>query len=117
MTKKILITIRRDDVAPRFDLTSEVLIVSLDADGCVIGRKNLVMPSVSAEDLCHLILSEGVDMVICGGIENEYYQYLKWKKVRVIDSVIGPCERALELAKKGKLDDGAVLFNRKRLNR
>ena len=112
MMKRILITIQLDDVAPRFDLTSEVLIVTLDADGSATDRKNLVMPSVSAEDLCHFILTEGIDNVICGGIEDEYYQYLKWKKVRVIDSVIGPCDRALELAAKDELNEGAILLDR-----
>lgn len=113
MTGKALITIWLDDVAPRFDLASEVLIATLDSSGKVEKRKTLVLPSVSAEDLCKLILSENVELVICGGIENEYYQYLGWKKVQVIDSVIGPFERALELAATDSLKPGAILFERK----
>lgn len=110
MTGKTLITIWLDDVAPRFDLASEVLIATLDSRGKVEQRKTLVLPSVSAEYLCQLILSEDIETVICGGIENEYYQYLGWKKVRVIDSVIGPFERALELAGNDSLEAGAILF-------
>jgi hypothetical protein len=56
-----------------------------------------------------MILTEGITMVICGGIEEEYFQYLTWKKVRVIDSVIGPYDRALEFARGGKLEPGAIL--------
>jgi predicted Fe-Mo cluster-binding NifX family protein len=112
MSGKVLITIWLDDVAPRFDLASEVLIATLDSGGAVEKRKTLVLPSVSAEDLCKLILSEDIEVVICGGIENEYYQYLGWKKVQVIDSVIGPFERALELAGSNSLEPGAILFDR-----
>ncbi len=112
MTQKLLITIYRDDVAPRFDLTSEVLIATVDADGEIIDRKTLVLPAPSSEDLCQLILSENIRTVICGGIEQEFYEYLRWKKVEVIDSVIGPFERALELARGGRLKSGSILFDR-----
>ena len=109
MGEKLLITIWRDQVAPRFDLTSEVLVATVDATGEVLHSKTVVLPSVSAEDLCHLILTEGITKVICGGIEEEYFEYLSWKKVKVIDSVIGPYLQALELARVGKLEPGAIL--------
>ena len=109
MNEKLLITIWRDQVAPRFDLTSEVLIATLDSTGEVPHSKTVVLPTVSAEDLCHLILTEKITMVICGGIEEEYFQYLTWKKVKVIDSVIAPYDRALEFASDGRLEPGAIL--------
>jgi predicted Fe-Mo cluster-binding NifX family protein len=109
MNEKLLITIWRDQVAPRFDLTSEVLVATVDSTGEVVHCKTVVLPTVSAEDLCHMILTEGITMVICGGIEEEYFQYLTWKKVRVIDSVIAPYDRALEFARGGRLEPGAIL--------
>jgi predicted Fe-Mo cluster-binding NifX family protein len=56
-----------------------------------------------------MILTEGITTVICGGIEEEYFQYLTWKKVKVIDSVIAPYEQALELARAGRLEPRAIL--------
>jgi predicted Fe-Mo cluster-binding NifX family protein len=109
MNEKLLITIWRDQVAPRFDLTSEVLVATLDSTGEVLQCKTVILPTVSAEDLCHMILTEGINLVICGGIEDEYFQYLTWKKVKVIDSVIGPYDRALEIARGGRLETGAIL--------
>ena len=109
MNEKLLITIWRDQVAPRFDLTSEVLVVTVDSTGEVSKSKTVVLPTVSAEDLCHMILTEGITTVICGGIEEEYFQYLTWKRVKVIDSVIGSYDRALEFAGAGKLEPGAIL--------
>jgi hypothetical protein len=109
MNEKLLITIWRDQVAPRFDLTSEVLVATVDSTGEVLHTRTVVLPTVSAEDLCHMILTEGITAVVCGGIEEEYFQYLTWKKVRVIDSVIAPYDRALEFAKVGRLEPGAIL--------
>lgn len=97
MAHKILIPIQDVDVAPRFDLATEVLIVQLDEQGTPIRERTMVMPHPSAEDLCTLILSEGVDTVICNGIEDEYYQYLGWKKITVFDSVMERYRDALQV--------------------
>ena len=112
MAKKALITLSENDVAPRFDLTTEVLITTLGADGPVAEDKTIVLAHASPEDLCQLILNEGIDIVICGGIEEEFFEYLTWKKVQVLDSVMGPWERALTGLRTGRLQAGAILFDR-----
>ncbi len=109
--KKILITLLRNDVAPRFDLATDVLVARTDDSGRLLSRKTLVLPSGSGEQMCQLVLSEGADLVVTGGIENEYWQYLNWKGVSVADSVMGPYEKALELAAGGKLSADAILFH------
>lgn len=112
MGGKLLITLRENDVAPRFDLTTEVLLDSGGPAGDATGRKTLVLPRASAEELCHLILAEEVRTVVCGAIEEEYYQYLTWKKIAVIDSVMGPWEKALERYMEGCLQPGDILHHR-----
>ena len=107
---KILIALYGNDVAPRFDLATEVLIAVLAADGSLVDEKTVVLPQSSAEQLCHMSLTEGVQVVICGAIEDEYYQYLSWKKVQVLDSVIGPYDRVLARLRKGVLQSGDILF-------
>ena len=76
------------------------------------GRKTLVLPHASVEELCHLILAEEVRTVVCGAIEEEYCQYLTWKKITVIDSVMGPWEKALERYTEGCLQPGDILHQR-----
>jgi predicted Fe-Mo cluster-binding NifX family protein len=112
MTEKLLVTLSENDVAPRFDLTTEVLIASLEPDGAGARTRTVVLAHPSPEDLCQLILAEGIDVLICGGIEEEYYEYLTWKKVRVLDSVMGSWEQALARYKKGTLNPGAILVDR-----
>jgi len=109
-TKKILIPLFRDEVAPRFDLAGEALIVAVSEDGTVEGRQNLVLPNASADDLCDLVLSRDIDTVICGGIEEEYYHYLRWKRVDVLDAVAGTAEAALTRFLAGRLKSGDMLF-------
>ena len=98
MEKKILIPLFEDQVAPRFDLATEVFIVTIGTDEQITEKRTVVLPRASAEDLCHLILMEKIDTVICGGIEDEYYRFLKWKKVSVFDSVMGSYEEAVKFS-------------------
>ena len=109
---KILVSLDGNDVAPRFDLSTEVLIASVMDDGAVADERTLILPAASAEKLCHLILSEDVRTVVCGGIEEEHFQYLAWKKIAVLDSVMGPVDRLLERYAKGELRSGDILFDR-----
>ena len=111
--KKILISLYGNDVAPRFDLATEVLIASMGEDGRVVDEKILVLPQASAEKLCHMVLTEDVQTVICGGIEEEYYQYLVWKRVEVLDSVIGPANVVMDHYRQGRLQSGDILLKRR----
>jgi len=112
MSPKVLLTLLENEVAPRFDLATEVLMATISPEGALEQERTVVLPQAGAENLCHLILSEGVDTVICGGIEDQYHQYLTWKKVEVIDSVMAPWVRALDCWRKGRLEPEAVLFDR-----
>lgn len=106
---KILITIRENNVAPRFDLASEVLIVACENRQILGTPRNILMPRPSSEELCALIIKEDINKVICGGIDESHLQYLDWKKIQVIDSVIGPYSEALEAANAGFLKSGTIL--------
>jgi predicted Fe-Mo cluster-binding NifX family protein len=110
MSTKILVTLYRDEVAPRFDLCSEVLLVTVDATGHEVRRQDLVLAHSSADDLCDLILDREVSVVITGGIEEEHYHYLRWKRIEVIDAVAGLAADALGRFLKGELSSGDILF-------
>jgi len=109
MTAKVLICLYGNEVSPRFDLTREVMIAVIEKDGTIRGEKEVVLSQASVEMLCHMILAEGIQVVICGGIEEEYYQYLKWKNVKVLDSVIGECKTVLQRFAHGRLKAGDII--------
>jgi len=115
MGKRIIIPIYKREVAPRFDLALEALIVSCAEGGAGAEEERVVvLPHASAEEMCNLILAEKVDTVICGGIAEEHYQYLLWKNVRVVDSVIGPYDVALKRFLEGRLKQGEILEQAKK---
>ena len=101
--------VHKNDLAPRFDLATEVLITNAE-EGETRGEPRIVLlPRTSGEELCGLIMKEDISTVICGGIEETHYQYLVWKKIQVIEGIIGPCEEALELFLTDDLKPGTIL--------
>jgi hypothetical protein len=106
---KILVTLTADDIAPRFDLCTEVLIAEFAEGSAGAVPRNVLLPGPSADELCSLILKENIDVVVCGGIEDSFFQYLVWKKVGVIDRIIGTSAKALQLAFEERLQPGAVI--------
>lgn len=112
MIKKILIPIAGDDVAPRFDLATEVLIIIVSKNNAVEEERTIVLPRASAEKLCHLILTEHIHVVICGGIEDEFYQFLRWKQVTVYDAVIATWQEAFDGFLQNRLASGSIFYTR-----
>ncbi len=109
MTRRVLLTANDSDVAPRFDTCQEVMIVDLDGSGAPRGNKTLVLAEPSAEDICLIVLAERVEAVICGGIEEEQYQFLTWKGVNVLEGVIGPVDDVLARYGQGALRSHDIL--------
>ncbi|MDA8137771.1 MAG: hypothetical protein M0036_03880 [Desulfobacteraceae bacterium] len=109
MTQRIIIPLHEEEVAPRFDLSTEVLTVECGDDGQILKEKILILPGPSAERLCHLALTEKAHLIICGGIDQEVFDYLIWKRVQVIDDVIGPGALVLQRYLKGHLKAGDIV--------
>lgn len=109
MSRKILVPLHENNVAPRFDLATEALIVSDGGKASLRDKRMVVLPRASADQLCHLIVTEGIHTVICSGIEDDYFQYLTWKRIEVIDSVIGSSQSALTRFVEGTLKPGQIL--------
>lgn len=114
MTHKVFIPLHEEEVAPRFDLAAEVLMVECDAQGRVVQEKVLILPGPSAERLCHMVMTEQVRTVICGGIDQEVYDYLTWKRIVVIDNVIGFSTLVLRRYAAGQLKSGDIVVSEER---
>ncbi|MFH1152760.1 MAG: hypothetical protein V1793_02995 [Pseudomonadota bacterium] len=112
MIRKLLIPVIIDEVAPRFDLATEVMIIILSRHNDVEEERTIVLPQASAEKLCHLVLTESINVLICGAIEDEYYQFLKWKQVVIFDSVAGKWQQAFQRYQDKTLMSGDILCER-----
>lgn len=109
MKQKVCIPLFDEEVAPRFDLATEVLLAELGLKGRILREKVLILPGASSERLCHLILSENVGCVVCGGIEQEIHDYLCWKQIRVVENVVGPVRAVLKRFALGRLSPGEIV--------
>ncbi len=106
---KILLTIQDSSIAPRFDQATEVMIAEHDGQRLHGELRTIILPHRSAEELSDLIVKEGVDCVICGGIEESYHKFFIWKKIKVYDGVIGSHAEALQRYLEGELLSGMIL--------
>lgn len=107
--EKILIPLFDNDLAPRFDLAAEILVVSITRETSAMGKiaeKVMVLETPSAETMCRLAVTEAVQTVICAGIEKEFFEFLEWKGIRVLDNICGPVDAILEAYLGGSLAQG-----------
>ncbi|CCH50401.1 NifB/NifX family molybdenum-iron cluster-binding protein [Pseudodesulfovibrio piezophilus] len=107
--EKILIPLLGKELAPRFDLAAEVLVVSIIRETSAMGRveeKNVAIENPSAESMCRAAVSEGIQTVICAGIEKEFFDFLEWKGIRVVDDICGPADIVLEAYLGGRIAHG-----------
>jgi predicted Fe-Mo cluster-binding NifX family protein len=108
--QKLMVLIQGDFVAPRFDLATEVLIVRFEKGNVVGEPKMIIMERSSDEELCQMAVEENITNIICGGIEEVHFNFLVWKKVAVLDAVIGSWRAAVEKGVAGTLLQGEILI-------
>lgn len=106
---KVMIAISHSGVAPRFDLAMEAVIAESRNGTIAHEPRVLLISEHSGDELCALAVGEAADIVVCGGIDQVHYDYLVWKKISVIENVIGPYDEALKRLLKGKLTPGTIL--------
>ena len=107
--QKLMVIIQGDFVAPRFDLATEVLIVRFENSKVVGEPKMIIRERPSDEELCQMAVEEQITNIICGGIEEVHFNFLVWKKVVVLDAVIGNWRTAVKKGVAGTLQQGEIL--------
>ena len=111
--EKILIPLHENEVAPRFDLASEALVVSVTRETSVMGQiheRVVVLDAPSGEAMYRLVKSENIMTIVCAGMDKEIFDFLKRKEIDVIDDVCGPADAVLEAYLMGKLAPGQILY-------
>ncbi len=111
--EKILIPLYDNDMAPRFDLASDVLVVSVTRETSAMGKINekvMVLDAPSGEAMYRLVMSENIMTIICAGIEKEMIEFLTGKGIDVIDNICGPADAILEAYLMGKLASGQSYY-------
>ncbi len=108
--QKLMVIIQGDFVAPRFDLATEILIVRFENKKVVGESKLIIRERSSDEDLCQMAVEENITDIICGGIEEVHFNFLVWKKIAVLDAIVGSWQTAVDQAVAGTLRQGQILI-------
>ena len=90
-------------VSPRFEFAPKVLVVTVD-DGKVVDREEYSLNDLDPMRKSALLKEQGVNVLICGGINGFFVRLLMGNGIEVICMVSGEAEEVLNHFIDGNLD-------------
>lgn len=94
-------------VSPRFGFAAEMLVAEVEGGSAGAIRK-LSTAGMSAQQIVGLLAAQGVETIICSGINGFCHSIAAARGIQVIPGVIGEAEDALEAFAAGRLKPGVV---------
>ena len=110
---KIAIPIFGDRISPRFDFSPEMWVIEVER-GKVVGQEKLSTANLNLPQRLEQITSNGVDRVICGGIDGLSRNQLGSRGIDVVQDVIGDADIVFDLFLRGRLRPGFCCEKRER---
>jgi predicted Fe-Mo cluster-binding NifX family protein len=102
---KVAIPIFGNRISPRFDFSPEIWIIDVEG-GEVVKQEKLPTGNLNLPQRLEQITSNGVDKVICGGIDVFSRNQLGSRGIDVVQDVIGDAEIVIDLFMRGRLRPG-----------
>ena len=102
---KIAIPIFGNRISPRFDFSPEIWVIEVER-GKVVKQGRLITINLSLPQRLEQITSNGVNKVICGGIDDLSRNQLGSRGIDVVQDVIGDADIVFNLFMRGKLRPG-----------
>ena len=102
---KIAIPIFGDRISPRFDFSPEMWVIEVER-GKVVGQEKFSTANLNLPKRLEQITSNGVDKVICGGIDGLSRNQLGSRGIDVVQDVIGDADIVFDLFLRGRLRPG-----------
>ena len=102
---KIAIPIFENRISPRFDFSPEMWVIEVER-GKVRGREKFSTANLNLPQRLEQITSNGVDKVICGGIDGLSRDQLGSRGIDVVQDVIGDADIVFDLFMRGRLRSG-----------
>ena len=94
LTRKIAVAVFQDRISSRLDCSENILLLTY-AQGKIVGRQQMRLLSSDPMDKVHLLVREGVQLMICGGITRTYASMLHDANIEVIAWVQGRVDAVL----------------------
>jgi predicted Fe-Mo cluster-binding NifX family protein len=102
---KIAIPIFENRISPRFDFSPEIWIIEVEK-GKVVGQEKFSTANLNVPQRLEQITSNGVNKVICGGIDGLSRYQLGSRGIDVVQDVIGDADIVFDLFMRGRLRPG-----------
>jgi predicted Fe-Mo cluster-binding NifX family protein len=102
---KIAIPMFGNRISPRFDFSPEMWIIDVEG-GKVVRQEKLPTAHLNLPQRLEQITSNGVDKVICGGIDGFCQNQLGGRGIDIVQDVMGDAEIVFDLFMKGRLQPG-----------
>jgi predicted Fe-Mo cluster-binding NifX family protein len=110
---KIAIPLFGNRISPRFDFSPEMWIIDVEG-GKVVGQEKLPTANLNLPQRLEQITSNGVNKVICGGMDGFCQNQLGSRGIDVVQDVIGEAEIVFDLFMRGRLRPGLCCEGRGR---
>lgn len=110
---KIAIPLFGNRISPRFDFSPEMWIIDVEG-GKVVGQEKLQTANLNLPQRLEQITSNGVNKVICGGMDGFCQNQLGSRGIDVVQDVIGEAEIVFDLFMRGRLRPGLCCEGRGR---
>jgi predicted Fe-Mo cluster-binding NifX family protein len=102
---KIAIPIFENRISPRFDFSPEMWVIEVER-GKVVGQEKFSTANLNLPQRLEQITSNGVDKVICGGIDGLSRDQLGSRGIDVVQEVTGDAGIVFDLFMRGRLRSG-----------
>ena len=103
---KVAIPRYGESVAPCYGYAATVAIFTI-ADGVVVEQRDFTLTSPRVLDRVRLLRDQGVDTLICGGVQDRFEDIIRANGIQVLSWVSGNAEDLLREYLRGALNAGA----------
>jgi len=107
--KTIAICHLKGRVAPRYDNTNEFLVVTVNERNDIVAEKIFTVAAVKPAEFADELHRLKVNVLICGGVQEDWQTVLRRNDILLIDNVIGNIDDILERYLQNQLRRGEVV--------
>jgi len=112
----VAIPIYEDIVSPRFDIATELLIMTSE-NSKIQSEKRISIQGFHPLQILKAIIEEKINVVLCGGVNGFCLRFLGCNGIDVIPGLVGEVEAIKDGYLKGGLQPGMVFWGLRRRGR
>jgi predicted Fe-Mo cluster-binding NifX family protein len=109
---KIAIPVYENRISPRFDFSPVMWVIEVER-GEIVKEEKLSIANLNLPQRLEQVTSNGVDKLICGGIDPFSRSQLGSRGIDVVQDVIGDAEIVIDLFLRGRLRPGLCCERRR----